>query len=328
MGEVFMRFRVLLLLMGASLLPGAGLCQAGPGSGVNGFAGGPALFDATQAPCTPQFELEPNDTAATATAMALPPPTFGMFAGIKGAIGMPGDADWYAFNAPAGARLWLAVDTGVAASGDRDSVAAVFGPDGTSLLEQDDDDGTGNGRDTSIESLDASLVAGLTLPTAGTYFARVQAKSPAATIEGYVLMVAVTSVGPEAEIEPNDTPPGQIIFSAPVLGSLSSAVDVDWYDVTILDFGIPFVVVDGDPERDGTGTDVVLRFDNLTPMGTIVTDSSGVGSLANPPAEGFAIAGLGFARVSGSGPGTYLFGAWYSGDGCPVPVELQGIAIR
>lgn len=276
-----------------------------------------------RAPCTAQFEQEPNDTAATASAMALPPPSSGMFAGIKGAIGQPGDTDWYAFSAPAGARLWLAVDTGVAAAGDRDSVVAVFGRDGTSLLEQDDDDGTGNGRDTSIESLDASLVAGLTLPAAGTYYARVQAKLPTATIQAYVLMVAVTNVAPEAEIEPNDTPPGQLVYSAPVLGSLSSALDVDWYDVTVLDFGIPFVVVDGDPERDGSGTDVVLRFDDLIPAGTIVTDSSGPGGPGNPPAEGFAIEGLGFARVSGSGPGSYLLGAWYSGDGCPVPVELQ-----
>jgi hypothetical protein len=108
----------------------------------------------------------------------------------------------------------------------------------------------------------------------------------------------------------------------------SSATDVDWYNVSVLDFGIPFVVVDADPERDGTGTDIALRFDNLVPVGTIMTDSSGLGSPGDPPAEGFAINGLGYARVSGTGPGTYLLGAWYSGDGCPVPVELQTFEIR
>lgn len=285
-----------------------------------------ALPRAPAAPCTAQFELEPNGSAANATAMELP--SSGMFAGIKGAIGAPGDLDWYSFSAPAGARLWLAVDTGVAPAGYRDSVLAVFGPDGSTLLEPDDDDGTGNGRDMTIESLDASMVAGLVLPAAGTYYARVQAKSPAATIDAYVLMAAVTSPGPEPEMEPNDTPPGQLIYIVPVLGSLSSAADVDWYNVSILDFGIPFVIVDADPERDGVGTDVVLRFDNFFPAGTIVTDSSGAGGLGNPPAEGFAIAGLGYARVSGSGPGTYMIGAWYSGDGCPVPVEMQSFGIR
>jgi hypothetical protein len=103
---------------------------------------------------------------------------------------------------------------------------------------------------------------------------------------------------------------------------------VDWYDVSILDFGIPFLVVDSDPERDGTGTEVVLRFESLFPAGTIETDSSGVGSPGDPPAEGFAIEGLGYARVTGTGPGSYLVGAWYSGDGCPVPVELQGLEVR
>ena len=313
--------------MGDRLLTSVGVAAV---LAIGAFLEGPAwaLPPAPRAPCTAQLELEPNGTPATATSMALPDPTFGMFAGIKGAIGVPGDADWYSFGAPAGARLWLAVDTGVATAGNRDSVVAVFGPDGTTLLEQDDDDGTGNGRDSSIESLDASLVAGLVLPTAGTYYARVQAKSPAETIDGYVLMVAVTSPGPQAEMEPNDAPPGQFIFNAPVLGSLSSATDVDWYNVSVLDFGIPFVVVDADPERDGTTTNVALRFDNLVPVGTIVTDSSGLGSPGDPPAEGFAINGLGYARVSGTGPGTYLLGAWYSGDGCPVPVELQGFEIR
>lgn len=283
---------------------------------------------APRAPCPAQLEQEPNETAATASPFALPDPTYGMFAGIRGAIAAPGDVDWYSFSAPAGARLWLAVDTGVAAGGNRDSVVAVFGPDGTSLLEQDDDDGTGNGRDASIESLDASLIAGLVLPSAGTYYARVQAASPAASIDRYVLMVAVTSAAPQLEVEPNDTPPGAMVVGGPVLGTLSSAGDVDWYMANILDFGIPFAIVDADPERDGVAPDVVLRFDNMVPLETITTDSSGAGSLANPPAEGFAIAGLGYARVSGSGPGTYLLGIWYSGEFCPVPVELQSFEIR
>jgi hypothetical protein len=143
-------------------------------------------------------------------------------------------------------------------------------------------------------------------------------------------MIAVSSAAPQLEVEPNDTFPGQQVpYVSPILGSLSSATDVDWYQVDVLDFGIPFVVVDADPERDGTGTDIALRFDNFQiPVGSIVTDSSGLGSPSNPPAEGFAITDLGAVRVSGTGPGTYLLGVWYSGDGCPVPVELQGFEIR
>lgn len=281
-----------------------------------------------RAPCPPQLEQEPNETAATASPFTPPDPTYGMFAGIRGAIAAPGDVDWYSFSAPAGARLWLSVDTGVAAAGDRDSIVAVFGPDGTSLLELDDDDGTGNGRNSTIESLDASVIAGLVLPSAGTYYARVQAANPGASIDRYVLMVAVTSLAPQLEVEPNDTPPGQPLYAAPVLGSLASAADVDWYMANVLDFGIPFAVVDADPERDGTTANLVLRFDNLVPLETITTDSSGLGSPGNPAAEGFALNGLGYVQVSGSGPGTYLLGIWYSGEFCPVPVELQRLEIH
>jgi hypothetical protein len=195
------------------------------------------------------------------------------------------------------------------------------------VLEEDDDDGTGNRLDTTVESLDASIVAGLVLPTAGTYFARVRAKTPADTLSAYVLLAAVISGAPQPESEPNDTSPGQMIFNVPILGSLSSAADVDWYRADILDFGMPFVVVDGDPERDGAGTDVVVHVDTHFPQGTIDTNSSGAGSPGNPPAEGFAFNALGYIRVSGTGPGTYLIGVWYSGNGCPVPVELQSLQI-
>lgn len=166
------------------------------------------------------------------------------------------------------------------------------------------------------------------LPTAGTYFARVRAKSPALTIDRYILMATLNGFAPQNEVEPNDTIPFQPSGAAPVLGTLSSAADVDLYKGNVLDHGIPFVVVDGDPERDGTGTNVVLRFDNLFPLGTITTDSSGVGFPGNPPAEGFAITGLGTVRVTGTGPGSYLLGVFYSGEQCPVPVELQGLEVR
>jgi Bacterial pre-peptidase C-terminal domain len=291
-------------------------------------SGGTARPQALLGGCPQQFEVEPNGTAATASPIQLPDPTFGMFTGIKGAIDVPGDEDWYSFSAPAGARLSLSVDTGFASAANRDSVLTVFGPDGTTVLEEDDDDGTGNRLDTSIESLDASIVAGLVLPAAGTYFARVRAKTPADTLSGYVLLAAVISVAPEPESEPNDTSPGQVIFHAPILGSLSSAADVDWYMADILDFGIPFIVVDGDPERDGVGTDIVVHVDTHLPQGTIDTNSSGAGSPGDPPAEGLAFQGLGDVRVSGTGPGTYLIGVWYSGDGCPVPVELQSLQIH
>jgi hypothetical protein len=34
------------------------------------------------------------------------------------------------------------------------------------------------------------------------------------------------------------------------------------------------------------------------------------------------------ARVSGSAPGTYAIGIFYSGDGCPAPVTLRSFAVE
>jgi hypothetical protein len=189
--------------------------------------------------------------------------------------------------------VWLSVDTGVAGpAGSRDSVVSLFAPDGVTLIENDDDDGTGNGRDFTIESSDASLIAGPVLAAGGTYFARVQAKVPGQTIDGYSLLLGVTIETPAAEVEPNDCSPGGPAPTAGgglIAGSLSSAGDSDCYAINILDVGIPFIVVDGDPERDGIGTDVALRYANFSGSPAIDANSSGSGSPSNPPAEGFAM---------------------------------------
>jgi len=277
-----------------------------------------------------QVEQEPNDTAASATPIVFG--SNGLFVGIYGTI-VSGDVDWFRFPAAAGARVWLSVDTGVAGpGGSRDSVVSIFAPDGVTLIETDDDDGTGNGRDFTVESLDASLIAGPVLPVAGTYYVRVQAKVPGQTIDGYSLLIGVTAFGPLPESEPNDCPPGGsgIPPLGPlILGSLSSATDVDCYNFTLLDGGFPLVVVDGDPERDGIATDVTLNYFSIGGSPTIVTDSSGSGGPANPPAEGFAMQWSGgVVRITGTGPGTYMLAGLYSGDLCQVPVELLGFRVE
>jgi hypothetical protein len=271
-----------------------------------------------------QAEHEPNDTAATASLITV---ESGLrFVGIYGAITVPGDVDWFRFPAAPGTRVWLSVDTGVAGpSGSRDSVVSIFAPDGVTLIEEDDDDGTGNGRDNTVESLDASLVAGRVLPAGGTYYARVRAKAPGATIDGYSLYIAFTTTS-APEVEPNNTMGTAQQAGQPIMGSLSSAADEDWYLIGILDNGFPFVAVDGDPERDGVGTDVTLMYGQGL---FLVTDSSGAGGAADPPAEGFAFeVPYGWVRVTGTGPGTYLMAWWQSGDLCTVPVRLQRFEIE
>jgi hypothetical protein len=272
-----------------------------------------------------QSEQEPNDTAASASPIVLwNPDTF--FTAIYGTMPVPGDVDWYSFAAPAGARLWLSVNTGVAGSSEsRDSVVSVFAPDGVTLIEDDDDDGTGNGWDDTIESLDASVIAGAVLPAGGTYYARVRAKDAGATIAGYSVLIGLTTAAPAMEVEP--TPPCRQMFGPLLLGSLSSSADVDCYEAGTLDSGLAFVVVDGDPERDGIGTDTTVAFQNEFGQ-VLVTNSSRAGDAANPPAEGFALLGPGTVTVTGAGPGSYLLGFLSSTDTCPLPVVLQAFEIE
>jgi Bacterial pre-peptidase C-terminal domain len=276
-----------------------------------------------------QQEVEPNNSSATANAVALW--SFqGYFVGVRAAIDSPGDVDYYSFSVTtAGSRVWLLVDTGGAqtAGSSRDSVVSVLAPDGSTVLEEDDDDGTGTGRDTTAESFEASVIAGLQLAAPGTYYVRVRAKNLGDVISRYVLALGVTNTVPQAESEPNDNP--QFVPpAAPVNdGSLSSATDLDWYNVGVLDNGYPLVIVDGDPERDGSSTDVVLRIEGFN--GVLQTDSSTGNGQPAPGAEGFLVENYGAnVRISGSAPGTYRLGVLYSGEACPVPVALQSFTIR
>src|SRR5437764_13451576 len=84
----------------------------------------------------PTPEAEPNNTSATATPLTL---VSGCQA-ASGAISPIGDVDYYSFTASAGSKVWAEVDTGPSTTSG-DSVLTLFGPDGTTVLETDDDDG-------------------------------------------------------------------------------------------------------------------------------------------------------------------------------------------
>jgi hypothetical protein len=252
---------------------------------------------------TPVPETEPNNTAATATALSLS-------GGSRVASGsLPlNDVDYYSFTAPAGSRLWASVDTG-ASTASFDSILTLFGPDGTTVIETDDDDGIANNCDASIESGQASAIAGRTLVAGGTYFLRVQDFAPAAeAITSYDLFVVVTTTA-SAESEPNDTSASAnalVTAGTPIAvrnGNITTTTDVDVYSVFAPAGSTLFISADGDPERNG-GTDIVV--DLLAPDGTTVLlsiDNSDNVGLPAPPAESFcfniATAGTYFVRVRG-----------------------------
>lgn len=257
-------------------------------------------------------ESEPNDTSGTATALTFTPTAI-----ATAAINPGGDVDFYTFTAPAGSRVWIETDTGGvqnAGATSRDTVVDLLAADGTTVIENDDDDGTGNGGDGTIETGLASIIAGRTLTTGGTYFIRVQAFSATAIINPYRLFVSLTNVAATPEVEANDTAATANVANSPALrsGSIGVAGDVDYYSISANAGDTIFFPVDADPERDGTGTDLVVEFRDPADAILLSVDSSITGSLANPAAEGanytVPASGTYFVKVrhfSATGTGTY-----------------------
>lgn len=276
----------------------------------------------------PQPEQEPNNTPATANTINL----VGLFEYMSrapGAIGVPGDVDYFRIVTPAGSRLSVLVDTAVLpqnpGSTSRDSVVQVLAADGVTVLEADDDDGTGIG---TVVSGEASTVVGL--PVSGTVYLRVSAKNAGDVLSPYLLWVLASTTAFVAEAEPNNTSGTAMpITMQPVSGALSSATDEDWYFRTFLGGGPHAIFVDGDPERDGTTTDVQIEVG----VGPSPVINSSVGFGAPPPgAEAAWSSSFAFGfpfRVSGPVAGTYaVWVAYIGGDSCQVPVELQSFEVR
>ncbi|HST24001.1 MAG TPA: pre-peptidase C-terminal domain-containing protein [Blastocatellia bacterium] len=272
-------------------------------------------------------ETESNNTPGTANLLNLASAPCAI---ISAAINPDGDVDYFTFTAPAGSNIWIEADTGGtqdAAATSRDTVIDLLAADGMTVIESDDDDGTGNGGDGTIEATVASLIGGRALTAGGTYFIRVRAfgSSAAATngaepiiINPYRLFVVLTNTAANAEVESNDTAAtansivtqsGQIGLRS---GSISPAGDADYYSFAATAGNIVYFNADADPERDGSGPDLVVEFRDPADVLLLTIDSSITGSLGNPAAEGanftIATSGTYFIRVrhlGSGGVGTY-----------------------
>jgi hypothetical protein len=259
-------------------------------------------------------ESEPNDSAATANAVNL---STGYVA-KTGAIRPGGDLDWFSFTAPPGAKLWVQTDTGGpqnAGATSRDTVIELFAADGTTAIESDDDDGAGNGGDGTVETGLASVIAGRTLNDGGTYYVRVRAFSTSGVVDPYRLSIVLTTSSATAEVEGNNTAATADDLATPIAyrsAAVSPAGDVDYYAVHA-DAGQELIIAaDCDPDRDGTGTDLLFEIRNEANASLVSVDSSITGSTGNPCAEGvrFAITANGtyYVRVrhfTATGTGTY-----------------------
>ena len=202
-----------------------------PGSGVVGRAGIIA-------------EAEPNDTPATATPVgATPVRVRGNLFRSPFSAGV--DVDLYSFTAAAGNRVYAATMT-AASGGNGDSVLDILAQDGTTVLETDDQDGSASGN--------ASTIAGLVVPTSGTYYVRVRQASTsslAGTIRPYDLYVRVHSGTAVAEIEPNNlNTPQPLAASGWMRGAIAVASENDTYSLSTNAGDTIVAILDADPERN------------------------------------------------------------------------------
>jgi hypothetical protein len=128
----------------------------------------------------------------------------------------------------------------------------------------------------------------------------------------------VTTGTPAVESEPNDV----IQFAAPIVpvgsrigvraGAITPAGDIDYYAVEAQAGDVIFVSADGDPERDGVGTDLRIQLYSPAIELLYTANSAFAAGIPPPPAESFVFvaptSGSYFVAVGetgGDGTGTY-----------------------
>ncbi len=186
------------------------------------------------------YEMEPNDTPATANALP------GADLVVQGNIFPNADVDYFSFTGNAGDRVYAATMTSFSANGSTDSVLTLFSTDGITVIEEDINDGSFGAFSSSI--------AGATLPAPGTYYLRVQHSSPTNQLRPYFLYLKVQSGAPTPETEPNLLGSGgqPLPVSGWVSGVIDPAADHDAFALSLNAGDTVFLSLDLDPERDGS----------------------------------------------------------------------------
>jgi len=251
-------------------------------------------------------EVEPNDTAAAATVIG--GPLHG------GQLVGPTDEDWWSIVGLAGDRVYAWVNNGGSANSTLDTDLGLYGTDGSTLIEFDDEDG--DGADGPIEDwryvygTDSAVLAGVRLPTDGTYYLRVTDQSATGTVHRYRFHVGVEpgTRSPLPESEPNGTIETANFTVKHYYAGVIDVVedrDVFGFDVEVGDR--VFIAFDGDPERDSTGQDPANTDPNAfhgklviyDPAGDmLISDISDANSIQSPP-DYPAQGGFFIARTAG-----------------------------
>ncbi|QQR74295.1 MAG: DUF11 domain-containing protein [Holophagales bacterium] len=293
MGTSSRRLSIVLLLAGLALAPLAAfatppatfqILEVGP-EGLT-----PSSADGTGKPITATgatlphavlgqsfgSEIEPNGTSATATAVA------GASAVVLGTVYPAADVDFFSFTAAANDRVYAAVQTLFDASASGDSVLDLIATDGSTVLENDPNDGTFNGSSSSI--------AGTPIPAAGTYFLRVRHNLATGTIRPYQLQFRLQSGAPAAEVEPNNTT--ATATPLPASGWASGTVtavspgEADFFSLTLAAGDSVYLSLDMNPERDAS----------------VWNGRLGFGLFGNPPANQILVANDANAGATSTDP--------------------------
>lgn len=176
-------------------------------------------------------EVESNNTTGTANTLSI---ASNATQSVVGRISA-GDADYFKFTVPAGAKVWAYTDTGAArnvSGSSNDTVLTLFSTNGTTSLFSGDDGAQSNGGDDTVESTRGSLVPGVTVASAGTYFLRVTAFSSSGVVDPYKLFVSITTGGATFEsFTSNGTSSTAetIDPASPLRGGSITSADVDYY---------------------------------------------------------------------------------------------------
>lgn len=252
-------------------------------------------------------ESEPNNTFATADALAGNAGSVkaSLFAGIAAANGT--DVDFYSFTAAAGSKVYAAVINSQSPS--QDTVLAVIDVDGTTVLELDDQDGSFGGSSSSI--------AGTLLATGGTYYLRVTDFSATAPITTYSLYFSVQNPATVvAETEPNNNGSPQVLPAGGyVSGVVDPLADSDTFTFSANAGDTVFLSQDLDPERDVTTFNGRIGVGIFgTPGSFLVTSDGGTFDTIDSEAEVMTVKTTGTytvyvdAQVATAGPTqTYNF---------------------
>jgi subtilisin-like proprotein convertase family protein len=242
-------------------------------------------------------ESEPNNSAATAD------PLTGTDGKIQGslfpttAVPATNDVDYYSFTTTvANSKIYAATATfmsgagSTGAGGAGDTILEVIAPDGTTVLELDDEDGSAMGGN-------SSSIAGRTLPAIGTYYLRVTNFSTTSPVAPYELYFAVRDPATlTAETEPNNNGAPQVMpASQYVSGAINPVGDTDTFTFNANAGDSVFISIDLDPERDN-----VSQYNGRVGMGVfgtpgnfLVTSDSGAFDTQDSEAAVFTVRSAG-----------------------------------